>query len=56
MNNQNYSNDRPVFKGNWSCAQCGAEITELPFEPDGVRDLFCRDCNRERRQNRPRQY
>lgn len=27
---------RQMYKGNWQCAKCGAEITELPFEPDPV--------------------
>lgn len=22
-----------MFKGSWECADCGKEITELPFEP-----------------------
>ena len=33
------------------CADCGAEITELPFEPKNDRPVYCRDCNRQRRQN-----
>ena len=44
---------RTMVKGNWTCSQCGAAITELPFEPDGKRDLFCRDCHRARNANRP---
>jgi len=31
------------------CADCGAAITELPFEPKADRPVFCRDCNRNRR-------
>lgn len=56
MDNQNFSGDRQMFKGNWKCAECGAEITELPFEPDGERPLYCRDCHRTRRQNRPQRF
>lgn len=60
MNNQNYSDNRSdnrqMYQGNWTCSQCGAEITELPFEPDGERPLFCRDCHRQRKQNRPRRF
>jgi hypothetical protein len=26
----------------------------LPFEPDGQRPIYCRDCHREMRRNRPR--
>ncbi|MEA3464115.1 MAG: CxxC-x17-CxxC domain-containing protein [Patescibacteria group bacterium] len=45
-----------MFQGNWTCAKCGAAITELPFEPDGERPLYCRDCHRQMRQNRPRRF
>jgi len=31
------------------CADCGAAITELPFEPKADRPVYCRDCNRNRR-------
>jgi CxxC-x17-CxxC domain-containing protein len=53
MENQNSAGDRQMVQGNWTCSQCGAAITELPFEPDGDRPLFCRDCHRQRMQNRP---
>jgi len=33
--------DRPVFKT--ECSGCSAEI-EVPFKPDGVRPVFCKDC------------
>ena len=33
-----------MIKGNWTCAECGAEITELPFEPDGTRPVHCKEC------------
>jgi CxxC-x17-CxxC domain-containing protein len=29
------------------------DITELPFVPDQDRPVFCRDCNRNRRGDRP---
>ncbi|MFH1412862.1 MAG: CxxC-x17-CxxC domain-containing protein [bacterium] len=45
-----------MVKGNWTCSQCGATITELPFEPDGERPLFCRDCHKQKMQNSPRRY
>jgi CxxC-x17-CxxC domain-containing protein len=39
------------------CADCGADITELPFEPHADRPVYCRDCNRNRRKNfGPRQF
>ncbi len=57
MDNQNQFADRKMYQGDWACSQCGAKITELPFEPDGERDLFCRDCHRQKIQNRgPRQF
>lgn len=56
MDNQNYSGQRQMVKGNWTCSQCGAEITELPFEPDGTRPIFCRDCHRQKMQDRPRRF
>jgi CxxC-x17-CxxC domain-containing protein len=33
------------------CAECGVAVTELPFEPKADRPVYCRDCNRARRQN-----
>lgn len=33
------------------CADCGADIAELPFEPKADRPVYCRDCNRNRRKN-----
>ena len=48
--------DRQMFQGQWECSQCKTEITELPFEPDGTRPLFCRDCYRARKQNRGPRY
>lgn len=37
-----------MHKGNWTCADCGASITELPFKPnpDRVGNLKCRDCHK----------
>ncbi len=44
---------RQMYQGNWACSKCGAEITELPFEPDPSRmdRLLCRDCHRNRVQS-----
>ncbi|MBT4277756.1 hypothetical protein HOD96_03380 [Candidatus Falkowbacteria bacterium] len=45
-----------MFQGDWKCGDCGAEIKELPFEPDGSRPIFCRECHRAKRDNfSPRQ-
>jgi len=43
---------RQMFSGNWKCSMCGADITELPFNPDPSRldQLKCRDCHRKSKQ------
>lgn len=53
MDDQNGFAPRPMVQGKWNCSECGAEITELPFEPDGDRPIFCRDCHRQRKSSRP---
>jgi len=45
-------NDRQMFKGDWSCADCSTPISELPFEPRDTSNLRCRDCHAK---NRPQQ-
>jgi len=40
---------REMVKGNWNCADCQKEITELPFEPSPDRPIYCRDCWSKRR-------
>ena len=42
---------RQTYKVDEKCADCGAAITELPFQPDAERrnQLRCRDCYRKRR-------
>ncbi|PIR06874.1 MAG: hypothetical protein COV55_02095 [Candidatus Komeilibacteria bacterium CG11_big_fil_rev_8_21_14_0_20_36_20] len=52
MDNQQNFGQRPMVEGHWECAECGAEITQLPFEPDGERPIFCRDCYRKKRPTR----
>lgn len=47
------SAQRPMVQGNWTCAGCSKEITELPFEPREGRDIFCRDCHKSRMGDRP---
>ncbi|MEI6288399.1 MAG: CxxC-x17-CxxC domain-containing protein [bacterium] len=51
---QNDFGQRKMYQGHWTCSGCGAEITELPFEPDGTRPIYCRDCHRQRQQDRPK--
>lgn len=43
---------REMVKGNWKCADCGKEITELPFEPAPDRPIYCRDCWAKRKTER----
>lgn len=38
--------ERKRFQGNWKCADCGAEITELPFEPRDGSNVRCLECYR----------
>ena len=44
---------RQTVKGNWKCADCGKEITELPFEPSPDRPIYCRDCCQKEEQKDP---
>jgi len=39
----------PMIQGDWACSECGAKITELPFEPAPDRPIYCRDCWMKRR-------
>ncbi len=52
-NNNRGGFQREMVQGSWTCSKCGAEIKELPFQPDPSRlgQLLCRDCHRERQQN-----
>ncbi len=40
---------RQMFQGDWTCADCGTKITELPFQPSADRPIYCRDCHAKRR-------
>lgn len=44
--------ERKMYQGDWKCGKCGAEIKELPFEPDPSRmdQLTCKDCYKKSRQ------
>ncbi|MDP3794660.1 MAG: hypothetical protein Q8R13_01900 [bacterium] len=33
------------------CAECQTAITELPFVPSADRPVYCRDCNRKRKES-----
>lgn len=47
-----YNNDNQLFEVDCTCAKCGANITQLPFQPSGDRPVYCIDCNRAFRQNK----
>tara|TARA_B100000508_G_scaffold88461_1_gene68856 strand:- start:253 stop:651 length:399 start_codon:yes stop_codon:yes gene_type:complete len=36
--------ERKTFEGDWSCANCGGSITQLPFNPRSSENLKCLDC------------
>lgn len=44
--------ERKMYKGDWSCSECGTKITELPFEPAPDRPIFCKECWRKKREER----
>ena len=50
------NNEREMVKGSWSCAKCGKEITELPFEPAEGRPVHCQDCWKEEREGRRKNF
>ncbi len=51
-NNEGSSVDRPMVKGNWTCAECSGSITELRFEPREGSDVYCPECFRNRKPRR----
>ena len=40
---------RQMYDVDVKCAECGTQITQLPFQPSGDRPIYCFDCNRARR-------
>jgi CxxC-x17-CxxC domain-containing protein len=40
---------RQMYQVNLTCAQCGTQITELPFQPSGDKPVYCRNCMQSRR-------
>ena len=37
---------RQMFDVDLSCAKCGTHISQLPFQPNSDRPVYCADCNR----------
>lgn len=50
--NSRRSFQRRMYQGSWKCANCGKEITELPFEPRNDQDVYCSECYREKLNNK----
>lgn len=40
---------RQMFPVDVDCADCGTKITELPFQPNGDKPVYCRECLRAKR-------
>ncbi len=55
-NNRGNFGPMKMVEGNWKCAECGAEITQLPFEPAPDRPIYCRDCWAKKRPPRTNRY
>ncbi|MBN2111086.1 MAG: hypothetical protein JW705_08400 [Methanosarcinaceae archaeon] len=47
------SGPRKMYKA--ICSDCGQE-TEVPFEPDPDRPVYCRECLEKHRPSRPKRY
>lgn len=41
-----------MVQGQWQCAGCQKEITELPFQPREGQEVHCRDCYASKRPKR----
>ncbi|MGC9047002.1 MAG: CxxC-x17-CxxC domain-containing protein [Minisyncoccia bacterium] len=50
FNNQGFQ--KQTFHGDWTCSECGAKITELPFQPAADRPIYCKDCYSKHRNER----
>lgn len=40
---------RQMYDVNVTCAQCGTQITQLPFMPSSDKPVYCKDCMMARR-------
>jgi CxxC-x17-CxxC domain-containing protein len=40
---------RQMYSVNVACAECGTQITELPFQPSGDKPVYCKNCMMARR-------
>lgn len=47
----NNTEHKHMFKGSWKCSMCGAEINELPFQPEASgKAPVCEKCEAMKRQ------
>ncbi len=37
--------EKKMYTGDWTCNECNAGISELPFEPRDPSTLTCRECH-----------
>ncbi|MBI2625699.1 hypothetical protein HY573_02130 [Candidatus Parcubacteria bacterium] len=56
FDDDNRGYERKWYEGEWTCSQCGAKITKLPFQPTGDRPVYCQDCHRQRRESFRRNF
>lgn len=42
-----------MFDVDVNCGECGTHIAQLPFQPSGDRPVYCSNCLRARRNDRP---
>lgn len=50
---QKRSFTREMIQGDWQCSECGAQITQLPFQPAPGKPIYCRECYA---QKKPQRY
>ncbi|MDP2930195.1 MAG: DNA-directed RNA polymerase [bacterium] len=51
FNPEGQSFERKMYEGDWTCSDCGAKITSLPFQPAPDRPILCRECHAKKRQS-----
>jgi CxxC-x17-CxxC domain-containing protein len=57
MPNGTYNNNLPqrqmfdVSKLGLKCMTCGRDVLELPFQPDINRPVYCKECNKRKKEN-----
>jgi len=44
MGEEKDNGDSSMVQGQWTCADCGVEITQLPFQPKDGQSVTCKEC------------